>query len=75
MLNKELAKIFFEIAKILAADQVDFKPSAYRKAAMVLEELKEDVPQTYRRGGLAAIEEIDFHFDIRRRCGELPALL
>jgi DNA polymerase (family 10) len=58
MTNKELAKIFNEIADFLAADKVEFKPFAYRKAARALEDLQEDVAAVYQRGGLKAVEDI-----------------
>jgi len=56
--NKELSKIFFEIADYLEIDGVSFKPYAYRKVAIVLETLKEDVGEIYRNGGLKALQEI-----------------
>lgn len=58
MINNQLAKIFNEIADILSADRVAFKPLAYRKAARVLEGFEEDAAAVYARGGLKAIEEI-----------------
>lgn len=58
MINQKLAKIFYEIAEILAADKVDFKPVAYRRAALALEDLQGDVAAIYSSGGLKAVEEI-----------------
>ena len=58
MKNQELAKIFFEIADYLEIDGVSFKPYAYRKVALLLENYKEDVAEIYRNGGLKALEEI-----------------
>jgi len=58
MANRELQKIFLEIAEILSADRVEFKPFAYRKAAQALEELGEDVEIIYKKGGIKAIEDI-----------------
>lgn len=58
MKNKELAKIFNEIADFLDADKVEFKPFAYRKAAITLETMEEDAGSIYRRGGLRALEDI-----------------
>jgi len=58
MINKKIAKIFYNIADFLDADRVAFKPFAYRKAAQALEELDEDIAAIYERGGLGAIEEI-----------------
>jgi len=58
MTNKELAKIFFEIADYLQGKGVDFKPYAYRKAAFALESLERDVREIYREEGIKKIEEI-----------------
>ncbi len=58
MINKEIAKIFYEIANFLRIDGVDFKPYAYEKAAMSLEALKEDAGDIYKKGGLKALQEI-----------------
>ena len=52
MRNQELSKIFFQIADYLEIDGVSFKPYAYRKVAMVLENLKDDVGEIYRNGVL-----------------------
>jgi len=43
MANKEIAKIFYEMADLLEIKGVAFKPAAYRKAAKVLEGLDKDV--------------------------------
>jgi len=58
MTNKELAKIFYEIAQFLAIEEVAFKPAAYEKAAFSLETLEEDVREIYQQGGGKAIEKI-----------------
>ncbi len=58
MINQKLAKIFFEIADFLDALDVDFKPTAYRRAAMTLESLEEDAIDIYKRGGLKDLEDI-----------------
>jgi len=58
MKNKELAKIFYEIANYLEMDQVDFKPYAYQKAADALAGLERDVQDVYRQGGLKELEKI-----------------
>ncbi len=58
MTNKELAKIFYQIADFLKADNIQFKPYAYRKAAMALENLREDVGEIYKKEGLKGLEEI-----------------
>ncbi|MDP2741510.1 MAG: DNA polymerase/3'-5' exonuclease PolX [bacterium] len=58
MKNQEIAKIFFELANYLQIQGVDFKPYAYQKAAVSLDNLKEDVGEIYRKGGLKVLEEI-----------------
>ena len=58
MKNQELYKIFFEIADYLEIDGVGFKPYAYRKAALSLNELGEDVGEIYRNGGVKALQEV-----------------
>jgi len=58
MKNQEIAKIFYEIADYLEMEGVAFKPYAYQRAAITLETLEEDVEETYKRGGLKALEEI-----------------
>jgi len=47
MKNKELAKIFYEIAELLEIKGTAFKPVAYRKAAKALENLDKDVSIIY----------------------------
>lgn len=56
--NKNLAQIFSEMAAILEIKGVDFKPKAFEKAAVSLENLAEEVEEIYRRGGLPDLEEI-----------------
>jgi len=58
MKNQELSKIFFEMADYLDIEGVSFKPFAYRKVALSLDSLKEDVAEIYRNGGLKALYEI-----------------
>ncbi|MFH1714199.1 MAG: DNA polymerase/3'-5' exonuclease PolX [Candidatus Nealsonbacteria bacterium] len=58
MINKELAKIFFEIADYLDMDEVSFRPQAYRKAANSLEVMEENVGDIYKKGGIKALENI-----------------
>ena len=58
MINQELAKIFYEIANFLEIEEVPFKPQAYQKAALTLENLSEDVEKIYRKGGKKEVEEI-----------------
>ena len=58
MKNKEIAKIFNEIAEYLEMEGVQFKPYAYQKAALTLETLKNDVEDLYKQGGLKALKSI-----------------
>lgn len=56
--NKEIAKIFYEIARLLEIKGVAFKPAAYRKAAAFLESLDKDVSLIYKEKKLKGINEI-----------------
>jgi DNA polymerase (family 10) len=56
--NKEIAKIFNEIAEYLEMEGVQFKPYAYQKVALTLETLKDDVEDLYKAGGLKALKSI-----------------
>ena len=58
MKNREIAKIFYDIAKYLKMDNVAFKPYAYEKAGNSLEALEKDVGEIYNKGGLKALMEI-----------------
>jgi len=58
MRNQELAKIFYEIADYLEMEDIAFKPYAYRKVALVLQDIEKDVGEIYKKGGLKALEEI-----------------
>ena len=58
MKNKQIADILFDIAEFLAMQDVPFKPRAYEKAAEAVEHLEENVADIYKRGGIAALEEI-----------------
>ncbi|PIR72069.1 MAG: hypothetical protein COU42_02615 [Candidatus Nealsonbacteria bacterium CG10_big_fil_rev_8_21_14_0_10_36_24] len=58
MINKEIAKILYEIEEMLKINSVPFKPRAYHKAAQSLENLKEDVFLIYKKEGLKALRKI-----------------
>ncbi|MEJ2091470.1 MAG: DNA polymerase/3'-5' exonuclease PolX [Syntrophobacterales bacterium] len=58
MKNKEIARIFTEIAEYLEMEGVAFKPYAYQKAAFTLETLKDDVEDLHKKGGLKALKGI-----------------
>ena len=58
MINKKIAKIFYETAELLEIKSVPFKPRAYRRAAEVLENLENDLSNTYKQKGIKGIEAI-----------------
>jgi hypothetical protein len=58
MANKELAKIFYEIAILLEIKGVSFKPAAYRKAARFLESLDKDISMIYQEKGLKGLKDL-----------------
>jgi len=58
MINRDIAKIFYQIAQYLEMKDVPFKPQAYEKAAIILEDLKEDVKELYQKGGEEALLDI-----------------
>ncbi|MBI4993609.1 DNA polymerase/3'-5' exonuclease PolX [Candidatus Wolfebacteria bacterium] len=58
MLNRELAKIFRNMAFYLEMEGVSFKPQAYEKAADVIESLSQDIENVYKSGGLKSLEEL-----------------
>lgn len=58
MANRDIAKIFNDIARFLQIEGVAFKPYAYERAAFSLQGLSEDVKEIYAKGGKKALEEI-----------------
>ena len=56
--NKNLAKIFRTIADYLKMRSTPFKPAAYVKAAIAMEDLGEDVKIIYKKGGVKSLEKI-----------------
>jgi Holliday junction resolvasome RuvABC DNA-binding subunit len=58
MENQDLAKILNEIAELLEIKGVAHKPRAYRKAALAIINLKEDVPEIYKKEGVKGIKKI-----------------
>jgi len=58
MINKKVAQILNEISEFLEIKGVAFKPRAYRRAALALKELKENVSEIYKKEGLKGIEKI-----------------
>ncbi len=55
MRNREIAKILYEMADLLEIKGIEFKPRAYRRAAMNIESLGVDIEDLYRRGELEKI--------------------
>ena len=47
-----------EIAAFLEAEKVQFKPRAFEKAALTIEEMEEELADLYKKGGIKALEEI-----------------
>ena len=58
MKNREIANIFNEIAEYLEMDGIRFKPYAYQKAAITLENLRDSVEDIYNQGGFKALKGI-----------------
>ena len=58
MKNPEIAKFFYEIANILEIQDVQFKPGAYRKAAMAIETWNAEVEEIYKEKGVNGLKEI-----------------
>lgn len=56
--NKEIAKILLEIKELLEIKGVNFKPRAYQRAALALQNLAEDVSLIYKKNGLAGLKKI-----------------
>ncbi len=56
MENLEVAKLLFEIADLLEMKEEDFfKPRAYRRAAMNIESMNDDIREVYQQGKLEEI--------------------
>lgn len=58
MKNAEIARVLDEMADLLAMEEVEWKPRAYRRAARRLEQLAEPVEDVYERGELEAIDGV-----------------
>lgn len=57
-INKEIAKIFYEMAELLDTKGTAFKPTAYRRAAKGLEGLEEKVSEIYKERGKKALKNV-----------------
>jgi DNA polymerase (family 10) len=58
MRNKEIAGIFYEMADLLEAQDVEWKPAAYRKAARSIESLPDAIEDVYAKGGVKSLRGI-----------------
>ncbi len=58
MHNQEIAKILNLIAEYLEMQEVPFKPAAYQKVALVIENMEESVDEIYDKQGLKGLEDI-----------------
>jgi len=59
MKNQEVAQILFEIGDMLELQEIPFKPEAYKKAAIALDNLEEDIFDIYKKDGIKGLEKID----------------
>lgn len=58
MKNESVAQLLFEVADLLEARDVDYKPRAYRRAARGVQSLSADVEEVYDRGELESIDGV-----------------
>ena len=58
MTNQKIAKILYEISILLDMDDIQFKPRAYEKAALTIQDLNDDLEEIYKKGGIKALKEI-----------------
>ncbi|MBD3208079.1 MAG: DNA polymerase/3'-5' exonuclease PolX [Candidatus Nealsonbacteria bacterium] len=58
MENKKIAQIFYLISEHLEMEGVPFKPQAYQKAALVLEDMERDVKDIYEESGIEGLRKI-----------------
>jgi hypothetical protein len=58
MINKKVAQILYEIGELLDIQGVAYKPKAYKKAAKVLESLKENISEIYKKEGIKGIKKV-----------------
>lgn len=58
MKNQEIAQILYEIGYFLEMEEVKFKPFAYQKAAIILDDMAKDIEAIYKQGGQKSLEKI-----------------
>ncbi len=61
MKNQLIVKILNNIADLLELQDVEFKPTAYRRAAQSIESLSEDIEEIYKRKELEEIPGVGKH--------------
>ena len=72
MTNYDIARVFYEIADFLEADDVQFKPRAYRRAAQSIEGLTEELSDIHKKGGIKALDALpDIGTNISKKIAEL----
>lgn len=55
MKNQEIAKIFFEMADLLEMQDIQWKPWAYRKAALTIQSLSQNIEDVMKQGKLTEL--------------------
>ncbi|HPX52034.1 MAG TPA: helix-hairpin-helix domain-containing protein, partial [Candidatus Pacearchaeota archaeon] len=58
MKNQKIAQILFEIGDLLDLQEVPFKPEAYKKAAIAIDLLEDDISSIYEKEGLKGLLKI-----------------
>jgi DNA polymerase (family 10) len=58
MINRDIAKLLYEIADIFEYKEVEWKPRAYRKAARKIGDMREDISGLYSKKGREGLENI-----------------
>lgn len=58
MQNQEIANILYEIGEFLEADNIAFKPQAYKRAAQSILTLNEEISEIYKKYGFKGLEDI-----------------
>ncbi len=58
MVNQEIANILFEIGYFLEMEEAAFRPQAYEKAAIALENINKSIFEIYEQGGIQDLEKI-----------------
>ena len=56
--NQAIAEMLREIGEYLAMQDVPFKPRAFQKAAETIGGLQEEAVETYKAGGIKALQAI-----------------